>query len=278
MRWKQWYRDKVVVVTGGASGLGKSLGLLLADLDAIVYLLDIDQAGLDRVVKGKKNIHGILADTTDFERMQAIAADIFARHEAVDLLINNAGIVKGGPAKEMSPEDFKKSMDVNFWGVVNGIYAFLPDMLKQGHPARIVNLSSAAGLVGLPYVAPYCASKSAVVGLTEAISCETDPKQVKFTLVCPGSVRTNVIKNAELDMPGDYRKKITGMMDKHGADPVQTATIILKAAYKGRKFVFPAGGGLKALWLIKRLSMPVYAWIVSKIGAFGRKIEKNQHK
>ena len=275
MSWKDWYKDKIVVVTGGASGLGKSLGMALHEYGAEVYLLDIDQTGLDDVTRGKERLHGIPADTSDFERMQAVASRVFEQHGAVDMLINNAGIVKGGAAKDMTPESFKKSMDVNFWGVLNGVYAFLPGMLKQGSTARIVNLSSAAGLVGLPYVAPYCASKSATVGLTEALISEIDPKKVKITLICPGSVRTNVIRNAELDLPGDYRTKVMDMMDRQGADPDKIAKIILKSAYKGKKFLFPAGGGLKFLWWIKRLSMPVYSMIVSKIGAFGRKIEKN---
>ncbi len=278
MKWQEYYRDKTVVVTGGASGLGRAMGAALSKCGAHVYLVDIDAPGLQEAARGiaGQDVHTITADVTDFERMQAVAQEIFDAQGSVDVVINNAGMVQGGPAHALSPASFEKSINVNFWGVVHGIYAFLPGIMKQGKKADIVNLASAAGLVGLPYVAPYCASKSAVVGLTESLISEIDPDKVRFHLVCPGSVKTNVIRNGILDLPGNYKNKVADMMDKNGADVDATAASILKSVSRGRAFMFPAGGGLKALWWIKRLSWHLYAWTASRIGAFGRKIEQKQ--
>ncbi len=270
MAWNVWYKDKICVVTGGANGIGKRLGELLIDFGAIVYLLDIEFKNREST----ENLHKIPLDVTDFDMLKHVAKEIFNRHGRIDLIINNAGVVDGASFIELTPESFKRSMDINFWGVINGIYAFLPYVRQQRHPVRIVNIASAAGLMGLPYVAPYCASKAAIVGLTESLISENKKDIADFILVTPGAVKTDVIKNGHLKLPGNSKHRIIKLNEQWAVKPNKVAMKILKATVRGKAFIFPAGGVLKFLWWIKRLSLTMYYFTAKKIGSFGPKIEK----
>ena len=116
MLLQEYYRDKTVVITGGASGLGKAMGTATARCGAHVYLVDIDASGLQEVERsmGGRDVHAITADVTDFERMKAVAKGIFDARGTVDVVFNNAGMVQGRPAQALSPKDFERSINVNF--------------------------------------------------------------------------------------------------------------------------------------------------------------------
>ncbi len=255
---------RVVVVTGAASGIGRATALAFARAGARVHLVDIDGAGLSRVTDemaglGHRGMAHVL-DCSRCEDMDRLADEVYEMEGRTDVLHNNAGVCLGGAAGELTMEDWRWITDVNYWGVVNGIHAFLPRMIGQGGNAHIVNTASMAGLVGLPYVAPYCATKFAVVGLSEALSAELAIHDIRVTAICTGMVRTNVGKSARLTLPGSWGEKFTASFDRWGADPDRVARRIVKAVRRGESFVV-MGGEMAPLWWVRRVSVKLYQWM-----------------
>ena len=191
----------VAVVTGAASGIGRALAQQLAAAGSALALADVDEAGLLQTAQslGKTSV----AVTTHFvnvgdeESVSTFAEDAEARHGRVALLVNNAGVSLHGDFEEISLEDFRWLMNVNFWGVIYGVKYFLP-MLKREPRAHIVNLSSVFGLVAPAGQAPYAASKFAVRGFTEALRHELQGSKVCVSCVHPGGIRTPIARHSRL--------------------------------------------------------------------------------
>ncbi len=267
------YRDDVAVVTGAASGLGRAFSELLVEAGAKVHLVDVDEAALRAVVEQLRRDGAAWAhrlDVTEADQVRHLAEAVYEQHGRVDLLVNNAGIFRGGPFLEIDRQDWERVFAVNFWGIFNGLDAFLPRMLEQEGGGRIVNMASAAGLIGIPYVGPYGASKFAVVGLSEGLSAELSGRPVSLTTACPGAVRTPLLKNSLFGLPGDWGEKLSEMLSRKGADPRRVARTILEAAVDRKRFVVPAAGGLLPLWMTRRLSIPLYGKVADLLGRLGQ--------
>src|SRR3990172_4323693 len=167
---------------------------------AKVVLADSDAAALApaerELAAAGAEVLGVAADVTRRESVLALADAAFARFGAVHLLCNNAGIAVLGPLVGADAGDWRKAMDVNFWGVVHGIDAFLPRMLAQGSGGHVVNTSSMAGLVGMQWLGIYCATKFAVVGLSESLRRELEPHGIGVSVLCPMIVQTKINENS----------------------------------------------------------------------------------
>jgi NAD(P)-dependent dehydrogenase (short-subunit alcohol dehydrogenase family) len=137
----------------------------------------------------------IPCDVSDRVQVEAMVAQVHERFGAVDVLVNNAGIIQVGPLESMTEEDFQEAMGVHFWGALYTALAVLPEMKRRGG-GRIVNISSFAGRVGVPHMAPYVASKYALVGLSDALRAELAQDGIRVTTVCPGLMRTGSPLNA----------------------------------------------------------------------------------
>lgn len=257
-------RDKVVVVTGAGSGIGRATARAFARAGARVHLVDIDESRV-RDAAAEVEAHGLpsarprphVVDCTDAAAVERLADEIYASAGRVDVLHNNAGVCVGGPVQDLGLADWRHSLDVNVWGVVHGIHYFVPRMIAQGGAAHIVNTASMAGLVGLPMVVPYCASKFAVVGLSEALAAELAPHGIRVTVVCPGAVRTNVMRDGRLRLPGVWSDRIRRAFDRHSADPDKLADAIVEAVRRDRSLLLWPGHMLP-LWLLKRTSLSLY--------------------
>ena len=275
------FRDQVALVTGAASGLGRAFAETLVDQGAQVHLVDIQEGPLADLVEQLRRVGAAWAhevDVTGRDQVQSLAEQVFAQHGRLDLLVNNAGIFRGGPFLEISREDWERVFAVNFWGLFNGIEAFLPRMLEQEGGGRIVNIASAAGLIGIPYVGPYGASKFAVVGLSEGLAAELSGGPVSLTTACPGAVRTPLLKNSLTGLPGDWGEKLSDLLSRKGAEPRRVAETILNAAWDRKRFVVPAAGGLLPMWLTRRLSVPLYGKLADLLARLGRDKEKNSSR
>lgn len=193
--------DKVAVVTGGASGIGRELALQLGAMGCQLALIDKNEVEL---AKTKADVEALgvsckvyAIDVGDAQAMTDCASSIYRLYGRVDMLINNAGVSLIGSAAEQKLEDFHWLMNINFWGVVHGVQSFLP-YLRESDEAYIVNVSSLFGLLSLPLQSAYNASKYAVKGYTESLKMEMAGTNVHVSCVHPGGIKTDITRNIRI--------------------------------------------------------------------------------
>jgi NAD(P)-dependent dehydrogenase (short-subunit alcohol dehydrogenase family) len=192
---------KVIAVTGAGSGIGRALALELAQRGAHLALSDIDEGGLKQTLallsahRSQAKVTSERVDVSDAAAVEAWAARSVAAHGGVDGIINNAGIAVRGSIAAMPYEHFKRVIDVDLWGVVHGVRAFLPHLRACG-AGHIVNISSINGMVPFANNGPYNMAKYAVLGLSETLMQELAREPIVITCVHPGGIRTNIVRNA----------------------------------------------------------------------------------
>jgi len=189
---------KIVAITGGASGIGREMALAFAREEAHLALLDIDPEQLDATVAELTSlgttVNGYRCDVSNSEDVARVAAKILEDFEHVDVLVNNAGIVIGKPAAEVSYEELRRIVDINTLGVMWVTRQFLGDMMTR-NSGHIVNIASASGLLGVPRQTDYCATKFAVVGYSDALRMEMKKfgcRGVKVSCICPSVIDTGM--------------------------------------------------------------------------------------
>jgi NAD(P)-dependent dehydrogenase (short-subunit alcohol dehydrogenase family) len=196
------FGGRIVVITGGSRGLGLVMARQLAAQGARLVLLSRDERELDRAKRLLEEEHGaqVMTIRCDIRRRADVRAAVDRILEAwstVDVLINNAGVIQVGPLEHMQHEDFENAMATHFWGPLHLMLELVPVMRRRGF-GRIVNISSIGGRVAVPHLAPYCASKFALTGLSDAVRAELAPHGIRVTTVCPGLMRTGSPMNAQM--------------------------------------------------------------------------------
>jgi NAD(P)-dependent dehydrogenase (short-subunit alcohol dehydrogenase family) len=198
---------KGAVVTGGASGIGLATAKVLASKGAKVVLADIEQKALDRAVREVQaqgvEAHGVVCDVRSLEAVQAMADAAFDALGQVHVVFNNAGIAVGGPILDMTHDDWRWTIDVDLWGPIHGVEAFLPRIVEQGDGGHILFTASFAGLVPNSGLGPYCVAKYGVVALAEVLYRELREHEIGVSVLCPMRVGTN-IGNSERNRQADY--------------------------------------------------------------------------
>ena len=233
------FQNKVAVITGAGSGLGRALAIKLNQAGANLALCDLNMNGLDETLsllpnqELKTTLH--LVDVSDRTQMQNFSNEVVTQHSQVDILINNAGIsLTPKFFDDITEEQFEKVININLWGVYHGVRTFLPH-LRTRSEAAIVNMSSLAGLVGLPTYSAYAMSKFAVRALSESLQSELSKTNISVLVVFPGGVKTNIIKNAP-DLQENEREAAHSNFTKYAyltAD--DAAERILRALQKKKK-------------------------------------------
>jgi NAD(P)-dependent dehydrogenase (short-subunit alcohol dehydrogenase family) len=192
-----YFRDKVALVTGGAAGIGAELARQLTGAGAAVVIADIDGASARRLAdelgKSGVRVRACRADVTHFADVEQAVDTAVSDFGRLDLMFNNAGVGLAGELRDLELADWKPLVDVNLWGVVHGVHAALPVMLRQGS-GQIVNIASAAGLVPRPGLVPYATTKHAVVGLSTSLRSEVEDLGIRVNVVCPFNVATSIYK------------------------------------------------------------------------------------
>jgi short-subunit dehydrogenase len=229
-------KDKVIVITGAASGIGAELARQLHAKGATLALGDVDQHGRDEragEISDRVSIH--VADVGDRERMASLPAEVIGVHGHVDVLINNAGVTVGAMFADHSIDDAEWLLQINLMGVIYGCKFFLPHLLDRPE-AHIVNLSSIFGLLAMPGQAIYSASKAGIRAFTEALWTELAGTSVRVTTVHPGAVKTNVIRSSR--MPDEAaRARAVELQDRFAMPVERAAARIIRAVERNRRRV-----------------------------------------
>lgn len=202
------FTNKVVLVTGGSRGLGLVLARELAKKGAKLAICsrDADKVEIARqqLEKAGAEVLALTVDLTDQEQVDTMINDVVDHYGRIDVLINNAGIIQVGPSNAMTVKDYEKAMKTNFFAPLYAIQSAVPHFVEQGE-GRIVNITSIGGIISVPHLLPYSASKFALVGLSEGLHAELKKENIHVTTVVPSLMRTGSPRN--VDVKGDHEKE-----------------------------------------------------------------------
>lgn len=273
-----FFHGQVVLITGGASGIGRAVGEQLARRGAIVTLADLDaplaEESAERIRADGGRAEGAALDVTDAQAVKALVERTAERHGRLDLIFNNAGIAVSSEIHEHSLEDWYRTLDVNLRGVVNGVHAAYPLMLRQGH-GQIVNTASLAGLIPAVNEAAYTASKFGVVGLTLTLRAEGADLGVKANVVCPGFVDTPILfensqfKHAE-ELGVRSRDQVKELLPVKTMPVEAAAREIVRGVERNKAIIAPTLHA-KVFWTLMRLSPDLVVWLMRRGARESRK-------
>jgi len=253
------YRDKVCVITGAASGMGRELARQLSQQGAVLAISDVNADGLEdtkQMIGAGNRILVDVLDVSDKEAVLAYPAKVEAALGPADYVFNNAGLARVGDVMNTPLESMEQVIDVNFWGVVRMTKVFLPQLLKT--KGVVTNISSLFGLIAYKGQAHYCASKFAVRGFTETLALEMEETGVGVCCVHPGGVKTNIARNAIVDhLPeGQTKSEMDAGFDTLAITPVEKAVEIILDGTARRKRRIIVGKDAKLASFLQRM-MPL---------------------
>ena len=265
------FNEAVAIVTGGESGIGRALSEDLARRGAHVVIAD-RQIELAQEVAADINTswgtaNALELDVTDFAAVERVVQETVQAHGHLDYIFNNAGLAVGGEVRLYQREDWQRVLDVNLHGVVNGVQAAYPVMLKQGY-GHIVNTASMAGLCPFPMGVSYAATKHAVVGLSTSLRIEAAGAGVRVSVFCPGFIRTQIMRGG-----GKYGKDLMQVsaetQDKmiQKLNPMAPAEFSLHAlnAVARNKAIIIVPARWKLFWWLNRLSPSFVLWLSRRV-------------
>mgnify|MGYP000440380602 FL=1 len=269
------FKDKVAVITGAGSGMGRYLAVLLAKDGADVSVCDVNEETLNETVemlrKYNVSVSSHLLDVSDKEAIEALPGKVIEQHGKVDMVFNNAGVTTGTHFKDMDENNWDWVMGINFDGVINSTRAFIPHMVDSPE-AAIVNTSSIFGMVAVPGQTVYHATKFAVRGFTESLAMEMKETNPNLQIHCvhPGHIGTNIAADARFDEENfnqdetqvsnsiftrnapKSQKEMGDMFREGGMHPSKAAEIILNGVKKNKTRIF-IGLDAKLLDLSQRI-------------------------
>ena len=247
------FQDAIALVTGGASGIGRAVCEELGRRGAVVMVTDVNEAGARDVAAGISASGGRASaarlDVRDAEAVRRLYEETAAAHGRLDYVFNNAGFAIVGEVQDLTPEHWRSILDVNLGGVVHGVSAAYPLMVRQGF-GHIVNTASLAGLAGFPTATPYATTKYAVVGLSLSLRAEAEDLGVRVSVVCPGFIQTGIFD------AGTYvhsrKEELLRTIPFKFVRAGDAARAILRGVEKNQAvIVFP--GYARLLWWLTRL-------------------------
>jgi NAD(P)-dependent dehydrogenase (short-subunit alcohol dehydrogenase family) len=239
---KNYFQDKIIIITGGGEGLGRALAIGMANLNAKIHILDIQRKYAEKTRDvilasgGRAKSHPV--DVTDYEQLKAVMEDIIGEENKIDILVNNAGMSMTGEARDLKLVHWQRIITLNVMGTIHGITIVYPWMVRQGF-GQIVVISSMTGLAPLPLITPYVTSKYALVGLSRSLRLEGKDLEVKVNLVCPGRLDTSLLDTSEI-LKVD-REKFLSKIPFRAMPLSKAVNIILKGIVRNRSMIlFPA--------------------------------------
>lgn len=271
-------KDKKVLITGAASGIGRATAIAMGKLGCRLFLTDINEDDLNKTVEVISSAGGTVClarpfDVGNYQAMADFAKDVHAACGSLDILINVAGIALFSQIEDMSHNNWEKVIKVNLWGVIHGLECFVPEMIRTGNGGHIVTISSTAGIIGLPWHVVYAGTKHALVGMSEVLRYDLKKHKIDVSVVCPGAVNTGLVKTVEIHADRDVTDKLKRHFLKVAISPERVADIIIDAIRK-RKFLVITSFDIKMFYFFKKYCFPVYNLIMRKISSTMDKVFK----
>src|SRR5271155_89599 len=260
------FAGKRCLITGAASGIGRATALRLAGQGAGVYLTDRNADGLAETVKeacalGARVPEHRALDVANYDEVAAFADEIHAKHPSMDVVMNIAGVSAWGTVDRLSHEQWDKMISINLMGPIHVIENFVPPMVAARRGGHLVNVSSAAGLIGLPWHAAYSASKFGLRGLSEVLRFDLARHRIGVSVVVPGAVKTPLINTVEIAGVDREDPRVARWVDRfsgHAVSPERAAEKILAGVEKNRYLIYTSAD-IRALYAFKRLAWWPYS-------------------
>jgi NAD(P)-dependent dehydrogenase (short-subunit alcohol dehydrogenase family) len=234
-----------VLITGAASGIGRATALRAAREAAELVLTDIDASGVSRAAEDAASAGAAVhiaeaVDVADYDAVAAFSRRVHEHVGSMDVVMNVAGISTWGSVESLEHRHWRRTIDVDLMGPIHVIECFVPPMIAAGRGGHLVNVSSAAGLFGLPWHGPYSAAKFGLRGVSEVLRFDLRRHGIGVTLVCPGAVKTPLVDTVEIvgaNREHPVMKKLTGRFEAHATSPDDVAAQIIDATKRGRYLV-----------------------------------------
>jgi NAD(P)-dependent dehydrogenase (short-subunit alcohol dehydrogenase family) len=268
----RYFAGKRCFITGAASGIGRATALRLAAQGAQLFLTDRDADGLQLTVADARALgaqvpeHRVL-DIADYDQVAAFAADIHAAHPSMDVVMNIAGVAAWGTVDRLAHEQWNMMITINLMGPIHVIETFVPPMVAARNGGHLVNVSSAAGLVALPWHAAYSASKFGLRGLSEVLRFDLARHRIGVSVVVPGAVKTPLVDTVEIAGVDRQDPKVSRWVDRfsgHAVSPEKAADKILAGVQKNRYLIYTSPD-IRALYAFKRLAWWPYSVVMRQV-------------
>jgi NAD(P)-dependent dehydrogenase (short-subunit alcohol dehydrogenase family) len=257
-------RDRRCVITGAASGIGRATAIGAAARGAELFLTDRNGEGLEQVATEIRGAGGTVAhfatvDLVDHEAVVAFAAEVHAIAPSMDVVMNIAGISTWGRIEQLEHEHWRRTIEINLMGPISVLECFVPPMIAAGRGGHVVNVASVAALFGLPWHAPYSASKFGLRGVSEVLRFDLRKHDIGVSLVCPGAVKTPLVETVEIvgvDRSSPKIRRLIALFERRAVSPEKVAEKILEGVEKNRYMVFTSPDGRFLHWLQRKFSPP----------------------
>ncbi|MEU7767486.1 SDR family oxidoreductase [Nocardia sp. NPDC049190] len=259
------FGGKTCLITGAASGLGRSTALAAAAKGAALVLTDITEDGLRRTADDARAAGATVplaapADISDYDQVVALAAAVHAEVGSVDIVMNVAGIATWGTVDRLTHQQWRRTIDIDLMGPIHVIEEFVPPMITAGRGGHIVNVSSAAGLFGLPWHAPYSAGKFGLRGVSEVLRFDLRRHGIGVSLVCPGAMSTPMVDSLDIagvDRTAEAVRRGMSLFMRHAVTPEAAARSIVRGVERDRYLVFTSHDIRVGFWA-QRYFPPAY--------------------
>lgn len=263
---------RLCVITGAASGIGRATAVAVAARGGRLVLTDVQEDALASCAEeirrnGGAVLEAVPADVRSPDEIGALADRVHAAHGSADVVMNIAGTSVWGPVERLQHEHWQRMVDVNLMGPIHVIECFVPPMIAAGRGGHLVNVASAAALLGLPWHAAYSASKFGLRGISEVLRFDLRRHRIGVTLVCPGAVATPLVDSTEIvgiDRQHPAAQRLAAEFVRHARTPQQVAESIADGVERNRYLVFTSPDIRAAFWL-QRLFPPGYEAIMRQL-------------